>query len=104
MTEMHCFAHAVLEGSCIARCEWLIVIVLWFLADGFWYGTRVGVLHSECRGNSVNKEGFALQRVSILNLSEIHRQKSAFIACFVQAHCVLYVQLVFRLVHVVRNV
>ena len=72
MTEVHCFAHAGFEGSCVARCKWLIVIVLWFLADGFWYGACFGILHSECCGNSVNKEGFALQCVSIFQLSKIH--------------------------------
>ena len=75
MTEVHSFAHAGLEGSCVARCEWLIVIVLWFLADGFWYGACFGILHSECCGNSVNKEGFALQCVYLFQLSKIPRQK-----------------------------
>ena len=86
MTEVHCFSHAGLEGSCIARCKRLIVIVLWFLTDRFWYGPGL-----------VNKERFALQCVSLFKLPEIHRQKSSFIACFVQAHCVLHVQLFFRL-------
>ena len=45
----------------------------------------------------LNMKGFALQCVSLLKLSEIHRQKSSFIACVVQAHCVLHVQLVLRL-------
>ena len=98
MAEVHCLAHARLEGSCIARCEWVIVVVLWFLADGFWYKTCFGILHSECCGNSMNEEGFALQCVSIFQFSEIHYQKSALIACFVQAYCILHVQLVFRLV------
>ena len=104
MTDIHCFAHASFEDSCITRCKWFIVIVSRFLADGFWYETCTGILHSKCCSNSMNKKGFALQCVSLFKFSEIHRQKSSFIAFVVQAYCVLHVQLVFCLCQEAFNV
>ena len=56
-----------------------------------------GILHSKCCGISVNEKRFALQRIPIFQLSKIHRQKYALIACFVPAYCILHVQLVSRL-------
>ena len=49
---------------------------------------------SKCCGNSVNEKRFSLQRVSVIQLSQIHFQKSTIVACFVQAHCILHVQFV----------
>ena len=43
------------------------------------------------------RKGLTLQRVFIFQISKIHRQITVLIACFVQAYCVLHVQLVSRL-------
>ena len=58
------------------------------------YEPYFGVLHSECCGNYVNEKRFALPHKPICQLSKVHSRKSAFITCFVQAHCILHVQLV----------
>ena len=52
------------------------------------------VLHSECCGNSLNEEKFALEQIPMFQLSNVHCQQCAFITCSVQMHCILHVQFV----------
>ena len=66
------------------------------MTDGLLYATCFGIFHLKCCDNFVNKKGFVLQVISLLQLS-IHSWKSAFVACFVQMYCVLHVQLVLHL-------
>ena len=54
----------------------------------------LALFYSECCGNCVNEKRFALQRILMFKLSKVHRQRSAFITCFVQAHCIMHVQFV----------